>query len=135
MSTHEYDAVVVGGGVSGIIACLKLNSRGFKTALISRGDPACCLSTGCIDVFSRTDSPLDGIRGLPPEHPYSLVGRKGVADALSYFLTVMDEAGLPYEGSPGKTGGSSPRSEIRKPPASCRRPWPMPTYPAASTFR
>jgi len=102
VSTHEYDAVVVGGGVSGIIACLKLNSRGFKTALISRGDPACCLSTGCIDVFSRTDSPLDGIRGLPPEHPYSLVGRKGVADALSYFLTVMDEAGLPYEGSPRK---------------------------------
>jgi len=39
---------------------------------------------------------------LPPEHPYSLVGRKGVADALSYFLTVMDEAGLPYEGSPRK---------------------------------
>ena len=93
---------ILGGGVSGIIACLKLNSRGFKTALISRGDPACCLSTGCIDVFSRTDSPLDGIRGLPPEHPYSLVGRKGVADALSYFLTVMDEAGLPYEGSPRK---------------------------------
>lgn len=102
MSVHEYDAVVIGGGVSGIMACLTLTARGFKTALISRGDPACCLSTGCIDVFSRTASPLDGIKALPPEHPYSLVGRKGVTDALSFFLNIMDEAGLPYEGTPGK---------------------------------
>ncbi len=55
MSTHEYDAVV-GGGVWNH-SLPEAYSCGFKTALISRGDPACCLSTGCIDVFSRTDSP------------------------------------------------------------------------------
>lgn len=102
MSVHEYDAVVIGGGVSGIMASLTLASGGFKTALVSRGDPVCCLSTGCIDVFSHSDEPLDGIRALLPDHPYSLVGEKGIVDALSFFLKIMDEAGLPYEGDPGR---------------------------------
>ena len=102
MSVYEYDAVVVGGGVSGIMASLTLASGGFKTALISRGDPVCCLSTGCIDVLSHSDGPMIGIRALLPDHPYSLVGEKGIVDALSFFLKVMDEAGLPYVGDPGR---------------------------------
>jgi glycerol-3-phosphate dehydrogenase subunit B len=102
VSVYEYDAVVVGGGVSGIMASLTLASGGFKTALISRGDPVCCLSTGCIDVLSHSDGPMIGIRALLPDHPYSLVGEKGIVDALSFFLKVMDEAGLPYVGDPGR---------------------------------
>ena len=102
MSAYEYDAVVIGGGVSGIMASLTLASKGFKTALVSRGDPVCCLSTGCIDVFSHSDEPLSGIRALLPDHPYSLVGEKGIVDALSFFSEIMEEAGLPYEGDPGR---------------------------------
>ncbi len=102
MSAYGYDAVVIGGGVSGIMASLTLASRGFKTALVSRGDPVCCLSTGCIDVFSHSDEPLGGIRALLPDHPYSLVGEKGIVDSLSFFLEIMGEAGLPYEGDPGR---------------------------------
>ncbi len=102
MSAYEYDAVAIGGGVSGIMASLTLASKGFKTALVSRGDPVCCLSTGCIDVFSHSDEPLSGIRALLPDHPYSLVGEKGIVDALSFFSEIMEEAGLPYEGDPGR---------------------------------
>ena len=102
VSAYEYDAVAIGGGVSGIMASLTLASKGFKTALVSRGDPVCCLSTGCIDVFSHSDEPLSGIRALLPDHPYSLVGEKGIVDALSFFSEIMEEAGLPYEGDPGR---------------------------------
>jgi glycerol-3-phosphate dehydrogenase subunit B len=102
MSAREYDAVVIGGGMSGIMASLTLVSRGLAVALISRGDPVCCLSTGCIDVLAAKGPPLEGLRGLPEDHPYRLVGRKAVKEALNSFLAVMNEAGLPYAGSPGR---------------------------------
>jgi succinate dehydrogenase/fumarate reductase flavoprotein subunit len=41
MSAHTYDIVVIGGGMSGLMASLYLAGKGFKTALISQGDPVC----------------------------------------------------------------------------------------------
>jgi anaerobic glycerol-3-phosphate dehydrogenase len=86
---------------------------GYKTALISRGDPACCLSTGCIDILSGAANPLDGLAGLPPMHPYHLVGRKGVEDACRLFKEIMA----------GGTGRSSPPSGHSRPPALSPKPW------------
>ncbi|MFY9398427.1 MAG: anaerobic glycerol-3-phosphate dehydrogenase subunit GlpB [Desulfomonilia bacterium] len=102
MSAREYDAVVIGGGMSGITASLTLVSRGLTVALISRGDPVCCLSTGCIDVLGVNGPPLEALSDLPDDHPYRLVGKKAVKEALASFLSVMDEAGLPYAGAPGR---------------------------------
>ncbi len=98
MSVHEYDAVVIGGGVSGIMASLHLSCKGYKTALISKGDPVCCLSTGCIDVFTGEGNPLEKISRLPKEHPYSLAGRETVIEALSFFRETVSRSGLPYVG-------------------------------------
>ena len=102
MSVYEYDAVIIGGGASGLTASLYLSSRGYKTALISKGDPVCCLSTGGIDVLNGSDSPFDLLAHLPEDHPYSLVGREALIEALSFFMEIMGHAGLPYVGEPGK---------------------------------
>ncbi len=100
MSAYEYDAVVIGGGVSGIMASLSLLDKGFKTAVISRGDPVCCLSTGCIDLLAGEGSPMERIRSLQQGHPYAIAGRETVEEALAFFLRVMEEQGLPYVGDP-----------------------------------
>ncbi|MBN2297181.1 MAG: anaerobic glycerol-3-phosphate dehydrogenase subunit B [Deltaproteobacteria bacterium] len=102
MNTHEYDAVVIGGGIAGFLAALNLVDAGFKTAVISRGDPVCCLSTGCIDVLSRALDPLKTIKELPEDHPYRIVGKKGVTESLAYFIEVMKETTIPYRGDPKK---------------------------------
>jgi len=102
MNTHEYDAVVIGGGIAGFIAALKLVDAGLKTAVISRGDPVSSLSTGCIDLLSHADNPIKAIKDLPEDHPYRIVGVKGVRDALSYFLDIMKHAAIPYRGDPKK---------------------------------
>lgn len=102
MSVYEYDAVVIGGGISGMLASLYLSDRGFKTAMISKGDPVCCLSTGCVDVFTGEGDPLEKIAGLPDTHPYSLAGIDTAREALSLFQETMAQAGLPYEGDPGR---------------------------------
>ena len=100
MSSHMHDVVVIGGGMSGLMASIYLAGKGFKTALISRGDPVCCLSTGCIDVLSsRGSNPLDGFGGLPEGHPYRLVGKKGVEEAYKLFKEVMADGSIPYVGT------------------------------------
>jgi glycerol-3-phosphate dehydrogenase subunit B len=99
VNTLLHDAVIIGGGISGLMAAIHLSEMGYKTALISRGDPACCLSTGCIDILSGAANPLDGLAGLPPMHPYHLVGRKGVEDACRLFKEIMAGGTNPYVGS------------------------------------
>jgi glycerol-3-phosphate dehydrogenase subunit B len=99
VSAYEYDAVVVGGGVSGIMAALTLSEKGFKVALISKGDPVCCLSTGCIDVMTGEGDPWEKIGELTAGHPYLKAGDDALRDGLTYFLEIMKEQGLPYVGS------------------------------------
>ncbi len=100
MIAREYDVVVIGGGMSGFMASHTLSRKGYKTALISQGDPVCSLSTGCIDVLSRSKDPLSGIRELPDDHPYRLVGEKAVEEALQFFSQIMDKTAIPYTGDP-----------------------------------
>jgi glycerol-3-phosphate dehydrogenase subunit B len=99
MSTITHDVVVIGGGMSGLMASLYLAGKGFKTALISRGDPVCCLSTGCVDVLSSETHPLEGLDKLSEGHPYRLVGRKGIEEAIKEFKNIMAATRIPYTGT------------------------------------
>jgi len=47
-----YEVVIIGGGMSGMMAAITLADMGRTVAVVSRGDPVCCLSTGCIDVLA-----------------------------------------------------------------------------------
>jgi glycerol-3-phosphate dehydrogenase subunit B len=102
MKTTNYDAVIVGGGISGLMAAIDLTRKGKRMAVVSKGDPVCCLSTGCIDILKGVDSPRDGICDLPQNHPYHLVGTGGIDRAAGLFVSVMEEAGLSYVGNTGQ---------------------------------
>ncbi len=93
-----YDVVIIGGGMSGMMAAAALAEAGRTVAVISKGDPVCCFSTGCIDVLADGDDPLKGIASLPDNHPYHLVGEDAVAKALELFRSVASEGGMPYVG-------------------------------------
>jgi len=93
-----YDVVIIGGGMSGMMAAAALAEKGRKVAVISKGDPVCCFSTGCIDVLADGDDPLKGIGSLPDNHPYHLVGEDAIVHSLELFRDIMSEGGMPYVG-------------------------------------
>lgn len=127
MSVIDYDVVIVGGGMSGLMAGIHLVEQGHKVALISRGDPAACLSTGCIDLCARDRRPLEAIEALPPEHPYHLVGQAGIRTALDKFGEVMTDVRLPYTGTLEENRGIlTPLGTIK---TTCLVPRTMETVP------
>ncbi len=99
MSDIYFDVVIAGGGISGLTAGIELAASGAKVAVISRGDPAVCISTGCIDLLALGNDPLSDIKSLPPEHPYNLVPHALIEESLEKFCDIMFEAGLPYIGN------------------------------------
>jgi glycerol-3-phosphate dehydrogenase subunit B len=102
VSVVEYDVIVIGAGVAGLTAGARLAGQGLKVALVTTGEPTACLSTGCIDVCLHEDDPLQGIAGLPEDHPFHLVSSKEVYQSLSDFQKIMEQMDLPYTGGPEK---------------------------------
>lgn len=127
MSVTEYDVVIIGAGVAGLTAGALLAGRGLKVALVTKGEPTACLSTGCVDFCSGDPNPLQGIRNLSAEHPYHLVDEKIIRDSFDSFRTAMNKMGLPYNGSIEEN--SSVISALGTPKISCLIPSTMSDAP------
>jgi glycerol-3-phosphate dehydrogenase subunit B len=83
------DAIVVGAGLAGLSAAVRLAEGGARVLVLAKGVGATHLGAGTIDVLGYTDHrverPLDGLDELPDGHPYGLVGADGVAAAVDWF--------------------------------------------------
>ena len=99
MSVIEYDVIIIGAGVAGFTAGTRLAERGLKVAVVTTGEPTACLSTGCIDVCARDHNPLHGVTHLPEEHPFHLISRAAIREALDNFRMAMSDMGIPYIGT------------------------------------
>jgi glycerol-3-phosphate dehydrogenase subunit B len=98
VSVIEYDVIVIGAGVAGLTAGALLAKQGLKVAVVTAGEPTACLSTGCIDVCSRDENPLQGIANLPDAHPFHLVSSEIIRQALGDFQNIMTDMDMPYTG-------------------------------------
>lgn len=94
-----FDTIVIGGGMAGFIAACRLADRGEKVAVVSKGDPVCSLSTGCIDITDAGPDPIAAIDSLPTEHPYHLLETRTIQASIDYFRDLASAHGLPYRGS------------------------------------
>jgi glycerol-3-phosphate dehydrogenase subunit B len=97
-----YDVIVVGAGLSGLLAAWFAWQRGARVVVVARGMGALPLSTGCIDVLGYSP---DGemITNLSwwlgrafkdsPEHPYTLAGNDALRDGLAALTEVVQLSG------------------------------------------
>ncbi len=102
----SYDALVVGVGLAGLIAGLRLAQAGRRVLLLAKGLGGTHLGGGTIDVLGyapeRVEHPwaaLPGFLAAHPAHPYARTGLPALLAAADWFLATTAELGCPYSGS------------------------------------
>ena len=99
-----HDVIVIGAGVAGMTAGIRLAQEGLDVLVLASGQGGMPLSPGVIDVLGyspqRVHNPwaeLSGFLDLHPEHPYARVSMGDLAGALDWFKEIT--APLAYSGS------------------------------------
>jgi glycerol-3-phosphate dehydrogenase subunit B len=96
------DVVVVGAGLAGLTAAVRLAEEGRSVLVLAKGIGATHLAPATIDVLGYSDgggpveSPARALAGLvssSPEHPYARVGSETVAAALEWCKRTLPELG------------------------------------------
>jgi glycerol-3-phosphate dehydrogenase subunit B len=88
----HHDVVVIGTGLAGLTAALRLAEGGARVLVLAKGVGATHLSAGTIDVLGympeRVEHPGEAVARLAaerPGHPYALVGADAVAASVDWF--------------------------------------------------
>ena len=98
------DVVVVGAGLSGLVASLRLRRAGLRTALVHMGRGGLQLGQGTIDVLgyrpARVERPLDELGAFcastedegGPTHPYAVLGADGIRAGVAWLRELVGES-------------------------------------------
>ncbi|HXF72837.1 MAG TPA: glycerol-3-phosphate dehydrogenase subunit GlpB [Actinomycetota bacterium] len=94
------DVVVIGAGVAGLTAAIRLAEAGLSVEVLAKGVGATHLSAATVDVLGyapgRVDAPGEALPAFVrdhPDHPYALVGPGRIAEALGWFRDRVAELG------------------------------------------
>ncbi|HET7725446.1 MAG TPA: glycerol-3-phosphate dehydrogenase subunit GlpB [Propionibacteriaceae bacterium] len=89
------DTVVIGAGLSGLVAAIRLARAGRRVTLLAKGLGGLQLSQGTIDVLGyvpeRVDAPLEGVASLPETHPYRVLGSAAISAGVDCATELLGE--------------------------------------------
>ena len=94
----KFDNIVIGGGMAGLSAALRLVEAGQKTLLMASGQSALHFSSGSVDLLESEGDPraaLPAFMAAHPDHPYSKVGMQNIESSLADLQRHCAEQGLP----------------------------------------
>ena len=116
----KFDAIIIGGGLSGLACGISLAEAGKRCAIVSSGQGALHFSSGSFDLLGYSNgeevqNALEAISALPAEHPYSVVGADNVK-------TIAEEAPAFFEKAGVKVKGNSAKNHYRLTPVGNVRP-------------
>ena len=95
----RFDTIIIGGGLSGLIAGIDLVRKGQKCLIVSSGQSALHFFSGSLELYGTDDEPLKAIAALDQKHPYSKIGVEKVEELAAKVKPLMSELGLYFRGS------------------------------------
>ena len=89
------NTVVIGAGLSGLVAAIRLARGGRTVTLLTKGLGGLQLSQGTIDVLGyapeRVDAPIDATASLPATHPYKVLGPAAITAGIAYVQELLGD--------------------------------------------
>jgi glycerol-3-phosphate dehydrogenase subunit B len=95
------ESVVIGAGLAGLVAALRLSEHGHHVVIVARGAGATHLAPATVDVLGyvgnqRVDSPATSMAELvaqSPDHPYQRIALGQIEAALTWFRERASDLG------------------------------------------
>ena len=87
----KFDVIIIGSGLAGLTAGIRLAEAGKSCAIISNGQSALHFSSGSLDLLthlpdgtpvSHPKQALSTLAQQAPEHPYSRIGEANVTQLI-----------------------------------------------------
>lgn len=101
----KFDTIIIGGGLSGLVAGIESARSGRKTAIVSAGQSALHFWSGSFEFLCHAggktviESPLTEAEKLDESHPYRKIGIERTGRLLSRVMPLLAEAGIKVNGS------------------------------------
>lgn len=102
------DVIVIGSGLSGLIAAAVAAEQGKKVSVLTYGAGTLTIGGGIIDVIGYSDdgeplkNPAEGLCKINNTHPYKKIGVQAVAEAIEFFKKIAKAEGYDYLGDLNK---------------------------------
>ncbi len=96
----NFDTIIIGGGLTGLLCGIRLQRKGQKCAVISAGQSAMHFWSGAFDLLNRlpdgtdVDYPLECMGKLPQTHPYSVIGADKILGHLREAMEMFGSFGF-----------------------------------------
>ena len=109
----KHDVIVIGMGLSGLMAAKTAADHGLKTMVLAKGAGMLQAILGGIDLlgYYPEDNPemleevqpgLENLIQRHPDHPYARVGLENIENSLKSFSGLFPSPGSGYTGTPGR---------------------------------
>ena len=96
----KFDTIIIGGGLSGLIAGIELSKNGQKCLMVSSGQSALHFFSGSLELCGLGEDPFKAMESLEPSHPYQRIGLDNVRSLAGKVQPLFTEVGLNFKGAP-----------------------------------
>lgn len=117
----KFDTIIIGAGLAGITAAIRLAEKGNKVAVISAGRSAMHFNSGSLGLLGfdadhqAVSSPVEAVTALPPQHPYKKLGDTPIETLADNAADLLRRAGV-------RTIGNVRQNHLRLSPLGVVRP-------------